>query len=277
VRRLPGAAAALLALAGAACGPVPLPRRSAYHASDADVTITRIVHGSVLVDVGGTRVLVDPWFHSGFFTRQQEPLGLVPDGLPSVAAVVLTHAHGDRFDRQALHDLAARVPRVVAPTSLRDRLATLGFRDVTGLEWWEATRVGDLTVTAVPAPHGVPENGYVLEADGRSVYLAGDARYFAELADVATRFPDLDVALLSIGGERLLAFPRAMGPGDAARAAALLHPHRIIPIGYGETGGQPLRWFARRPVERFVEECTALGIDPARIVVLETGESWHLY
>lgn len=260
-----------------ACAPVPVPRRSPYHAADADLTVTRIVHGSLIVDVSGTRVLVDPWFHSGLITRQSEPLGLTPDGLPTLAAVLLTHRHPDRFDSRALRSLAAHVPEAIGRPELRTRLLGLGFRRVTGLGWWEHAGVGTVTVTAVPARHAVPENGYVLEANGVTVYVAGDTRSFPELADIATRFPRLDAALLPVGGERLLGLPREMGPEDAARAAVTLGAQRVIPIGYGERGALPLRWHARRPVARFVEACKERGLTRERIVVLEPGESWHYY
>jgi len=87
VRRVLAGAALVLV---AACAPVPVPRRSVYHPSDADLSVTRIVHGSVIIEMHGTRVLVDPWFHSGWVTRQDEPLGLVPEGLPSFAAVLIS-------------------------------------------------------------------------------------------------------------------------------------------------------------------------------------------
>jgi L-ascorbate metabolism protein UlaG (beta-lactamase superfamily) len=95
--------------------------------------------------------------------------------------------------------------------------------------------------------------------------------------DIATRFPRLDAALLPVGGERFLGFLREMGPVDAARAAAVLDARRLIPIGYGKSGGFPLRWFAARPVQRFIEECRKRGIEAARVVALEPGESWHYY
>ena len=274
-RSLLGAAAAALLAAG--CAAVPLPRRSPFHGSGADLGITRIAHSALIVEMRGTRVLVDPWFHSGFVVRQQEPLGLTPDGLPPCAAVLLTHRHGDHFDERALRTLAHSVPQAIARPELHDRLVDLGFREVTSLAWWDTAQVAGITVTAVPARHGVPENGYVLEAGGVAAYFAGDTRYFAELVDIATRFPRLDAVLLPVGGERFLGFPREMGPTEAARAAALLDARRFIPIGYGKRGGFPLRWFARRPVERFVEECRKRGIDAARIVALEPGESWHYY
>ena len=274
VRRVLAGAALVLV---AACAPVPVPRRSVYHPSDADLSVTRIVHGSVIIEMHGTRVLVDPWFHSGWVTRQDEPLGLVPEGLPSFAAVLITHEHSDRFDPRALRELAATVPEVVAPYELHERLTALGFTRVTDLGWWDSTSIGDLTVTAVPARHSAPENGYVLEAHGTSVYVAGDTRYFPELVDVATRFPHLDAALLTVGGERVLGVRREMGPDEAARAAEVLGASHLIPVGYAERWVFPLRWYALHPVKRFVDECRDRGIDRSRIVILEPGESWHYY
>jgi len=274
VRALVLAAALLVA----ACSALPVPRRASYHAADADLSVTRIAHGAVILEVGGTRLLVDPWFHSGFVIRQREPLGLTPDGLPPLAAVLLTHGHGDHFDERALGQLAATVPVAVARPDLHARLVKLGFKEVVDLDWWDKAPIGGATVTAVPARHAVPENGYVVEGGRVQVYVAGDTRYFPELVDVATRFPHLDAALLPVGGERYLGFAREMGPADAARAAAVLGPpERLIPIGYGKRGGFPLRWFARRPTERFIEECKERGIEAKRIVVLEPGESWHYY
>ncbi len=271
--------ALLLAVAAAAlaCGRIPVPRASPFHPADADLSVTRIVHGSLILDLRGTRVVVDPWFHSGLFRRQNEPLGLLPETVPDAAAVLLTHEHPEHFDPQALKLLAARVPEAIGPPKMHSRLEGLGFRKVTDLGWWDKAHVGDLLVTAVPARHGVPENGYVLEMGGVGAYVAGDTAWFPEVVDVATRFPHLDVVLLPVGGKRLFGFRREMGPEEAARAAAILNPRRVIPIGYGETGGFPVRWFARNPVERFVDECKKRGIGNDRVVVLEPGESWHYY
>jgi L-ascorbate metabolism protein UlaG (beta-lactamase superfamily) len=148
---------------------------------------------------------------------------------------------------------------------------------VTPLAWWEHAQVGGLTVTAVPARHAVPENGYVIEAGGVSVYMAGDTRRFPELTDIATRFPRVDAALLPVGGERFLGLRREMGPDEAAEAAKTLGAQRVIPIGYGERGVFPFRWHARRPVDRFIEASRERGFARDRIVVLEPGESWHFY
>jgi L-ascorbate metabolism protein UlaG (beta-lactamase superfamily) len=259
------------------CSAIPVARRSAYHPSDADLSITRIVHGAAIVDLGHTRLLVDPWFNSGFVIRQAEPLGLTPDDLPPVAAVLLTHGHGDHFDERALRQLASSVPIAIAPLNLHQRLVALGFGHTVDLAWWDRAEVEGLSITAVPARHAVPENGYVVEREGVQVYVAGDTRWFPELVDVATRFPHVDVALLPVGGERLLGFHREMGPSDAARAAKLFDPRFVIPLGYGKRGGFPFRWFASQPTERFIAECKERGFPAERVIVLQPGESWHYY
>ena len=260
-----------------ACSAVPPPRRSPYHPADADLSVTRIVHASLIVEMRGTRVLVDPWFYSGFVMRQDEPLGLTPADLPGMTAVLLTHEHGGHTDDAALRELAKSVTEAVAPARLQERLKDLGFQRVTPLAWWESAMVGDVRVTAVPASHAVPENGYVLESHGVSAYLGGDTRPFDELPEVAERFPHLSVALLPIGGERLLGLARTMGPDEAAEAAKTLGAERVIPIAYGKRGGFPVRWFADDPVTRFVKACKGEGIAKERVVVLQPGESWHYY
>jgi L-ascorbate metabolism protein UlaG (beta-lactamase superfamily) len=265
------------ALLLAACAPLPVPRDVPYHQADADLSVTRVVHGSLILELGGTRILVDPWLYSGFFIRQDEPLAFRPSSLPSARAVLLTHGHQEHFDDRTLGLLAERVPQAIAPTALVDRLRRLGFQQVVALDWWEHVTVDDVTVTAVPARHAEPQNGYVLETDRVRVYAAGDTRAFAGLTDIATRFPHLDVALLPIGGQRLFGVRREMGPEQAAVAAATLGAAPIIPIGYGRRGGLPVFWYPRDPVASFLAATAALGIEPERIVVLETGESWHYF
>lgn len=267
----------VLALVLAGCSALPLPRDATYHGSDADLGVTRIVHASLILETANTRVLVDPWFHSGTFTSQTEPLGLTPTALPDVAAVLLTHGHSAHFDETALAELAKKVPRAIAPPPLAEKLRALGFREVVPLDWWDYTDVGPVRVTAVPASHPVRENGYVLASERARVYVAGDTRWFGELVDVATAFPDLDVAFLPIGGERLMGLRRTMDPETAAKAAALLKPRRVVPIAYGAAGGFPFRWYSGHPIERFREAAKAAGYPSEHVVVLEPGESWHYY
>jgi len=255
------------------CAPIPLARQSGFHASDADLGVTRVVHGSFIVQEHATHLLIDPWFHSGLLTSQQEPLGLTPAALPSLAAVLLTGDTVDHFDAAALSDLAATVPRAIAPPALRARLVDLGFHDVTGLAWWEHTDVDGITVTAVPASQP-NANGYVLVSQSARLYIAGPTAPFNGLVDIAIAFPHLDVAILPIGGRRVFGTLREMTPEQAATAAQTLGPARVVPSDYGARNWAPWVWYTSDQLERFRRAMTEHGLAD-HVLVLETGESWH--
>jgi L-ascorbate metabolism protein UlaG (beta-lactamase superfamily) len=268
------ALAALLLVACGACAPIPLASESAFHPSDAALGVTRVVHGTFVLELDNRRLLVDPWFHSGLFTRQREPLGLTPATLPRLAAVLLTGDVPDRLDPHALRDLAATVPRAIAPPSLRERLLDLGLREVTGLAWWEPTAVDGLTITAVPAGGGPTTNGYVVVSPAARVYIAGPTPPFPGLVDIAVAFPRLDVAILPIGGRRVFGILHEMTPEQAAEAAATLDAARVVPSGYGARSRSPFTWYGGSPLDRFRTAMAGKGL-AERVLVLEPGESWH--
>lgn len=257
-----------------ACTTTPQPKTGPYHPSDAPVSVTRIVHGSYLLDLAGIRVLVDPWYFPRGILGQQEPLGLTPRSLPKIHAILITHAHGDHLDLRALAALPDRSVEVVVRPGLLDAVREIGYERVIELDWWESVSVSGVMIHAVPADHTTDENGYVLQSGSITVYAAGDTRLFPGLEEIASRFPAIDVALLPIGGSRCFGFRTEMGPRDAARAVALLNPRRVIPTHYGAAGPPPLYWAVRNPVEKFREALTTAGLGN-RLVVLAPGDSWH--
>ena len=268
----------LCALLGA-CSTLARPRASSYHPSDADLSVTRIVHGSLILELRGTRVLVDPWFHAGLLTRQAEPLGLVPDGLPTASAILVTRDAPEHLDHRALRDLAAKVPRAIAPATLHATLVDLGFAQVDDLGWWERTTIDGVTVTAVPGgPEANLANGYVLSIGSIDAFVGADGADAGVAAgQIAAAFPDLDVALVPVSGTRVLGFSRGLRPDAAAELAATLGARVVIPIAYGTSSAAPLRWYAGDAVGRFTTSCVANGIARQHIVVLQPGESWHWY
>ncbi|XVV14744.1 MBL fold metallo-hydrolase [Actinoplanes sp. CA-131856] len=101
---------------------------------------------------------------------------------------------------------AATVPLVLTTPAGAERLGGTAR----GLEPWQSTTVGDVSITAVPAQHGPdgtehlvgPVTGFVLEADGQTVYVSGDNASLAIVREIAGRFPRVDVAVLFGGAAR---------------------------------------------------------------------------
>jgi L-ascorbate metabolism protein UlaG (beta-lactamase superfamily) len=204
-------------------------------------TVTRVTHSCVLLDFEGQRVLTDPWFSEKRGYHRGEPLGLTPTDLPRLSAVLASHDHYDHFDLDGLAAYPDKgVPFVVKRGGMAAKARRAGFTNVTELEPWEETSIGELRITAAPARHGVPEITYVIQGAGTTVFFGADTLRIPELDEVAKRFPDIDLALLPVNGLQIRpAFNRrvVMNAEEAAELCAVLQPKLAVPIHYAFTAG----------------------------------------
>lgn len=211
--------------------------------SDDTVLLTPLDGPTTIIEVAGTRFLVDPTFDPA----QEYPIGSrslvkttdatwTPEQAGPVDAVLLSHdQHPDNLDHGGRAYLAS------APLTLTTPLAAsrLGGTAVS-LGPWESRRVGSVTVTAVPAQHGPdgtehltgPVTGFVLSADGQVIYVSGDNASLRLVAEVAQRFPRIDVAVLFAGAARtpLVDGYLTLTSPEAAEAADILGRPRVLPV-----------------------------------------------
>lgn len=244
------------------------------------LTLTRIVHASVLLDFGGARILTDPWFSESRFYRPGEPRSIATAAeLPELAGIVISHGHIDHCDLANLTGYPDKlVPFAVVP-GLADRVRAAGFTQVVELAPWQHTHLGPVEVTAAPASHGVPEVTFVLRADGQTVFFGADTLRIAELDDIAARFGAVDLALLPVNGLRIRpAFNRrvVMDAGEAADLVGVLRPHIAVPIHYafssGPLGDRIMTKSDRQGPERFLVAAADLAPDTV-VQILPTGQS----
>jgi L-ascorbate metabolism protein UlaG (beta-lactamase superfamily) len=260
-----------------------------------EASATFIGTATVLLRIGGFTLLTDPNFlHAGqraylgygaWTKRRTEPaMGI--DELPELDAVVLSHLHGDHFDRVARRQLPHAVPVITTPAAQR-RLRQWRFSATVGLATWESTVLSRddevLRITAVPAQHGpaglhlaVPQTmGSIidLERSGQRrlrLYISGDTLYRpALLADIPWRFPDIDAALIHLGGTRLLGVLLTMDGRQGADLVGLLRPGTVVPIHYDD---YPV---FRDPLANFLSAATARGFGPM-VHTVRRGETVDL-
>ena len=82
-----------------------------------ELTVTRIGHSCHIVELGGLRLLTDPWFTVTPTYDPGEPVSLSVEQLPELDGVIITHEHYDHCDLDALARYREPgVPVVVPPT-----------------------------------------------------------------------------------------------------------------------------------------------------------------
>jgi L-ascorbate metabolism protein UlaG (beta-lactamase superfamily) len=199
--------------------------------------ITWLGHATLLLEVGGARLLTDPLLRDrvGHLRRHAVP---PPAALSEdIDAVLVSHLHLDHLDVGSLRRLSRRVP-VLAPAGGGALLRRLGFANTVELPVGDEAQIGGAQVRAVPAVHDGRRHplaplaeaiGFVV-AGAHRVYFAGDTDIFD---DMAQSTGPLDVALLPVWGWGPSLGPGHMDPLGAARAAALLRPRIAVPIHWG--------------------------------------------
>ena len=214
------------------------------------LTVTRIGHACQLIQIGGTRVLTDPWFTQTATYYHGEPVASTAQTLGRIDAVVVSHEHYDHCDLDALAGAGfdPGIP-LIGPGTVAAIARGKGFRDVRAIEAWEATTVGDLTVTATPGQHGVHEVTFVIQAAERTVFFGGDSLRVPELDTIPGRFGHVDLAILPTNGLCIRPMNLRQVVMDAEQAAgltAVLKPTLAVPHHYAFHSG----WLGDRMITK---------------------------
>ena len=234
------------------------PRETEAVSPPAELAITWLGHGTVLIEMEGTRVLTDPLLH-----HRPGPRARVAPTSPlrvPVDCVLLSDLHRDHADLPTLRGLPRTGPLIVPPPA-RQWLLGKGIADVQELAPAHATAVGRLGITAIRGRHDPRRHPFgpsaqplaFLLANSLSVYFAGDTAALPEMADLRGR---VDVALLPIAHGRPRLGHGHPDPEEAAAAVALINPAVVIPIHWsdGPGGAHSTQRIRDSPAQRFAAQ-----------------------
>lgn len=228
-------------------GPVPMVKTDlAGLAPSRDVFIW-LGHSSYYIQLGGKRILVDPVFSEyaspfSFANRIFPGTGLyTADDMPEIDVLLISHDHWDHLDYPTVMALSEKVATVVVPLGVGAHFERWGYPagKIVEADWWDVLPVNDsdCTIHVVPARHYSGRSftrnktlwaGFVLESNGRRIFLSGDSGYGPHIAAIGSRFNGFDLAAID-GGQFDARWPLIhMTPEEAARAAEDLQAKKLL-------------------------------------------------
>ena len=262
----------------------------------AGLRVVLVGHASVLIQVSGLNILIDPvWANRASPSTLVGPKRVNPPGidfekLPPIDAVFITHNHYDHLDLKTVARLWKRdEPRMVAP--LGNDAIIQGYDEriaVETFDWGQSVALSEtITVHLEPAIHwsarGVNDRrmalwcAYVLTTPAGVIYHVGDSGYGggAIFRAVREKFGPPRLTLLPIGAyePRWFMQPQHMNPEEAVRA-------------FSETGADQAlghHWGTFRLTNEGIEQplidlalaLDAQSVPPERFRALRPGETWE--
>ncbi len=227
---------ALMAITLFACGDTPAattdtPEVSTENplskpAEQSGVKMTPIFHSAVVLEYTGKTIFIDPYDKPEKFA-----------GFAAPDMVLITHTHGDHFNKGVLSALDLSKAELFGPETVINQAAELGFKDMFTLENGDDIARGDITIEAV-ASYNLPEsadaphppgkfNGYVIELGNERYYFSGDTGPIEEMRALS----DIDFAFVCMN------LPYTMTMADAAEAVLDFKPRVVYPFHYRNKDG----------------------------------------
>ena len=190
-------------------------------------TITWLGHSCFLIRTGDRDVLIDPFL-------SESPVANVKANEVGADFILVTHGHFDHVADAA--SIAQRTGAVVlANFEIAEWLKGQGVpaENAIGMNTGGGCEqpFGRVTMTIAHHSSSLPDGsyggtagGFLLELDGKRVYIAGDTAAF------------LDMKLIGVGGLDLAVLPIGdlftMGPGQSIEAIQFLAPRKVLPFHY---------------------------------------------
>ena len=182
--------------------------------SAGNITVTPIMHASVLLRAGGRNIYIDP--AQGAY-----------DGLPPADLIIITDIHADHLSAPTIDKLKKAGTVVWGPKAVADQIHI-----DTIIANGESKKWGDWTIDAIAAynlTRGPAAgqfyhdkgrgNGYVLAFGGKRLYFSGDTEGVPEMLALK----NIDAAFVCMN------LPYTMTPEEAASAVKKFHPAVVYP------------------------------------------------
>jgi L-ascorbate metabolism protein UlaG (beta-lactamase superfamily) len=204
-------------------------------------------HASWLIKTGGKNIFLDPY--EGDYSEKAD-------------IILSTHHHDDHCKPDKIALIKSEKTEIVATKECGEKIKS----KVTSLKPGELTKIDNVVIEAIEAynfkrfrspgtpfhPKGIGV-GYLVKAEGKTIYHAGDTDFIEEMK----KLKDIDVMLVPSGGTY------TMDNSEAAVATITVNPRKAMPMHIWDTNPSDFK----KTVE---EKCDT------EVIIMKPGESLKL-
>ena len=234
-------------------------------------------HSSVLIEIDGIRLLVDPVFSkvispvSFLGPKRFHPPPIALTDLPRIDAVMISHNHYDHFDKTTIQYLARKGTSFVVPLGIGTHLEKWNTPEnqIVELDWWESSMARQVRLVCTPARHFSGRNyfdynqtlwsSWAIIGTKRRVFHSGDTGYSDHFKEIGQRLGPFDLTLMKAGAYDSHWPDIHLNPEQAVDAHLDVRGQRMLPIHWSAYDLGPHDW--NEPVKRVVQAAKQKNID----------------
>lgn len=231
-------------------------------------------HSSYLFQLGGKRFLVDPLLKMEFpASLMLKPFKgtdiYLPDDMPEIDYLIITHEHWDHLDYATLRDLRPKVRHAVCPLGVAEYLEYWNYDKsiISEMDWFDqlpTTNDQGLKLTCLPSRHfsnrflGSRNRtlwaAFMVEVGDRRVYVGGDGGYDDRFRRAHEQFGRIDLAVMENGQYNPNWAYIHMLPEDLEKAILDMQPEHVFTVHHDKFSLSTHAWSEPDSVARSIAE-----------------------
>lgn len=232
-------------------------------------------HSTIMLDIGGKRVLFDPIFSRyasplPFTVARFQPPAVDLDAIGDIDLILISHNHYDHLDKPTIKQLRNRTVKFLVPLGVAAHLESWGIERgrITELDWWQSESIDGTEFTATPAQHfsgrGVFDRNKTLWAswsvnhNNERVFFSGDSGYGPHYKAIGERLGPFDLTFLENGAYNEAWALIHQFPEQAVQAHRDLKGNTMVPIHWGMFNLSTHSWYD--PIQRVSKAAHKEGV-----------------